>query len=245
MSDLAQEFRETLFPGPKSKDGPLPPLLVALTFVTGLVDSFSYLVLGHVFVGNMTGNVVLLALAMAGTPGFSVQLNIIALCSFVVGSFGGGLLGRREAPDRAHLLASAAAIESILFASTLILSTFAGSPVSVRYAYVLVAALAFSMGVQGAAARKLGIADLNTVVVTQVIVGMGAESRWVGGSGSRLGRRLTAVGSMFAGAAVGALLILRSFFVLPLVIAMVAAVLVVLGSRKYQENGGANSRASA
>jgi hypothetical protein len=39
------------------RHGPLPVLLVGLTFVTGLVDAFSYLSLGHVFVANMTGNV--------------------------------------------------------------------------------------------------------------------------------------------------------------------------------------------
>jgi hypothetical protein len=39
--------------------GPLPALLVVcMTVVTGLVDAFSYLSLGHVFVANMTGNVV-------------------------------------------------------------------------------------------------------------------------------------------------------------------------------------------
>ena len=38
--------------------GPLPVLLVCLTVVTSLVDAFSYLRLGHVFVANMTGNVV-------------------------------------------------------------------------------------------------------------------------------------------------------------------------------------------
>ena len=37
-----------------------------MTLVTGLVDAFSYLVLGHVFVANMTGNVVLLGFALAG-----------------------------------------------------------------------------------------------------------------------------------------------------------------------------------
>ena len=39
--------------------GPLHVFLVCLTVVTGLVDAFSYLSLGHVFVANMTGNVVL------------------------------------------------------------------------------------------------------------------------------------------------------------------------------------------
>ena len=31
-------------------------MLVAMTFVTGLVDAFSYLVRGHVFVANMTAS---------------------------------------------------------------------------------------------------------------------------------------------------------------------------------------------
>ena len=34
--------------------------LLFLTFATGLVDAVSVLVLGHVFVANMTGNVIFL-----------------------------------------------------------------------------------------------------------------------------------------------------------------------------------------
>ncbi len=67
MSFLS-ELRRTLLPARDSKHGPLPPLLVAMTFVTGLVDAFSYLLLGHVFVANMTGNVVLLGFALVGAP---------------------------------------------------------------------------------------------------------------------------------------------------------------------------------
>src|SRR5882724_768321 len=52
-----QEVTATLWPRPNSRDGPLPPLLLTLTVVTGLVDAASYLKLGHVFVANMTGNV--------------------------------------------------------------------------------------------------------------------------------------------------------------------------------------------
>jgi hypothetical protein len=47
-------------------DEPLPALLVCLTVVTGLVDAFSYLRLGHVFGANVTGNVVFLGFALAG-----------------------------------------------------------------------------------------------------------------------------------------------------------------------------------
>jgi hypothetical protein len=42
------------------EQGPLPPLLLTLTVVTGVVDAVSILRLGRVFVANMTGNVVFL-----------------------------------------------------------------------------------------------------------------------------------------------------------------------------------------
>jgi len=62
-----------IIPGRGGEYGPLPPLLVAMTAVTGLVDAFSYLVLGHVFVANMTGNVVFLAFALAGARGHQAR----------------------------------------------------------------------------------------------------------------------------------------------------------------------------
>ena len=54
MTTFIAEARQTLVPGSEVKHGPLPPLLVGMTLVTGLVDAFSYLVLGHVFVANTT-----------------------------------------------------------------------------------------------------------------------------------------------------------------------------------------------
>jgi uncharacterized membrane protein YoaK (UPF0700 family) len=49
----------------------LPPLLLLLTTVTGLVDAVSYLKLGHVFVADMTGNIVFLGFAIADAKDFS------------------------------------------------------------------------------------------------------------------------------------------------------------------------------
>ena len=48
-----------------------------MTLVTGLVDAFSYLVLGHVFVANMTGNVVSLAALL-------VLRRLLKVCSSCV-----------------------------------------------------------------------------------------------------------------------------------------------------------------
>jgi uncharacterized membrane protein YoaK (UPF0700 family) len=47
--------------GAHQNNGALPILLLALTFVTGLIDAVSFFRLDHVFVANMTGKVVFLA----------------------------------------------------------------------------------------------------------------------------------------------------------------------------------------
>jgi uncharacterized membrane protein YoaK (UPF0700 family) len=54
-----------------------------LTVVTGLVNAFSYLVLGHVFVANMTGNVVFLGFALTGASGFSITTTTASSASGV------------------------------------------------------------------------------------------------------------------------------------------------------------------
>jgi hypothetical protein len=54
---IARDVVRTVWPERGDEHGPLAPMLVALTLVTGLVDAVSYIKLGHVFVANMTGNV--------------------------------------------------------------------------------------------------------------------------------------------------------------------------------------------
>lgn len=65
MSAILREAWRTAVPDLHDRHGPLPPLMLLLTVVTGLIDAFSYLVLGHVFVANMTGNVVFAGFAIA------------------------------------------------------------------------------------------------------------------------------------------------------------------------------------
>jgi uncharacterized protein DUF1275 len=97
---VRQDIAATLWPRRDSPDGPLPPLLLALTLVTGLVDATSYLTLGRVFVANMTGNVVFLGFGIAGAGGISVWAPLTALGSFLVGGVGGGRIGARWSNDR-------------------------------------------------------------------------------------------------------------------------------------------------
>ncbi len=231
MSTFLTELRETFLWDRDSRHGPLPPLLVSMTLVTGLVDAFSYLALGHVFVANMTGNVVLLGFALAGAPGFSIEASLVAIASFALGSVAGGRIGARYSKNRGLHLGSATVVQSVGLAAAVALAAAGGSPVPSGYRYGLIVLLAIAMGIQNATARKLAVPDLTTTVLTMTITGITADSALGGGNGSKAGRRLVAVGTMLAGAVVGAAFIVHHSIVYPLVIALIVAAGVGTASR--------------
>ena len=220
MSTFLSDVRQTLVPDRGASFGPLPPLLVALTLVTGLVDSFSYLVLGHVFVANMTGNVVFLGFALVGAPGFSAPASLLALASFGIGSVLGGRIASTYGQHRARHLSLSASTEAILFAISVVLAAFSSSSPQASFRYALIFVLSLAMGVQNATARSLAVPDLTTTVLTLTVTGIAADSALGGGKGSKSGRRLIAVVAMFVGALVGAALVLHVQIVAPLAIAL-------------------------
>ncbi len=236
MSTFLTEVRETLVPGPATPFGPLPPLLVAMTLVTGLVDAFSYLVLGHVFVANMTGNVVFLGFAVAGAHGFSISASLVALVSFGVGSVVGGRIVARYGHHRGRHLAAAMSAESVFLATSLILALWSSNAPQHAFRYALIVVLSLATGIQNASIRKLAVPDLTTTVLTMTVTGIGADSALGGGKGSKSGRRLVAIAAMFVGALVGALLVLHVRIVVPLAIAVFLIALVALAS--YQAGKG-------
>ena len=218
-----------VFKSEHDRDWPLPLFLLGLTLVTGLIDAFSYLALGHVFVANMTGNVVFLAFALAGAPGFSIAASLIALLAFVAGAAIGGRLGsgrwariavacspgprRSRRPCSARLpLSPSRAIRASEFGRDL-----------------LIVLLAVAMGMQNATARWLAVPDLTTTVVTLTIAGIAADGRLGAGGDSRLGRRTLAVMVMFGGALIGAWLVLMGAGTLNLLLALGVAGTIAVG----------------
>jgi uncharacterized membrane protein YoaK (UPF0700 family) len=221
---LVTDLRETLMPGRTGRHGPLPPLLLSMTVVTGLVDAFSYLLLGHVFVANMTGNVVFLGFALAGAPGFSIASSLTAVAAFSTGALLGGTLGSRHHDHRGQLHSSAASVQALFLAASIILVTVSGSPIAAGYHYALIAALGIAMGIQNAAARKIAVPDLTTTVLTLTITGIAADSSLAGGEGSKAIRRLLAIAAMLGGALLGAVLIRHTQPYPPLAIALAVIV---------------------
>jgi uncharacterized membrane protein YoaK (UPF0700 family) len=205
LRDVAQTFR----PGADARHGPLVPMMVALTVLTGLVDAVSYLELGHVFVANMTGNVVFLGFAIAGAGGLSAVASLLALGSFMLGALAGGWLSARHTAHRGRLLRAALIAQAVLIMLALLIALLAHEPLQKSVRYELIVALALAMGVQNAAALRLSVPELTTTVLTRTLTGIASQARLIGGSGAHCGRRSVAVAAMLLGAFTGALLVLH------------------------------------
>jgi uncharacterized membrane protein YoaK (UPF0700 family) len=204
-----------------TNDRRLPPVLLALTLTTGLIDAASYLGLGHVFTANMTGNIVLLGFGLANAGGLPVVAPLISLGAFLLGAAAGGRLGTGVARRHERVVLLGVGSEVALLA----LAAGVASAIHVRVgsgsAYVIIALVAVAMGMRNAIVRKLAVPDLTTTVLTLTLTGIAADT--AGGS-VRKGpsvRRLSAVAAMLFGALIGALLEKHSLS-LPLAVAAAA-----------------------
>jgi uncharacterized membrane protein YoaK (UPF0700 family) len=212
-------------------------LMLVLTFSTGVIDAVGYLGLDRVFTGNMTGNVVILGMALLGADHLPVLGPSIALAGFIVGAV---IAGRVLKPETAGwsrrttgLLTGVgvamAAVAGVLFEH----APQAGDPVTLG----ITGALATAMGVQAATARHLSVKDVTTVVVTSTLTGLAADSRLGGGTGAHWGRRLGAVVLILAGAAAGAALLHVHAGLGVLLTAVLTIAVAVTGGRAWTQRG--------
>lgn len=208
----------------------LPRLLLTLTVVTGMVDAFSYLALGHVLVANMTGNVVFSGFALAGASGFLWWALLLAVLAFLAGAVLGGHLRKRLGEHRGRHLFGSTLIESACVAAAAALTLVAPAPFRGAGLVALVVLLGVAMGLQNATARALAVPDLTTTVLTLTLTGIAADAS--SGHGSKLGRRLAPVLAMFLGALAGAVLVVRGDHAAALGLATALLVLVTVAARR-------------
>jgi len=203
----------------------LPLLLIGLTVVTGLVDAFSYLRLGHVFVANMTGNVVFLGFGLAGVGEISIVASLLAILAFALGATLGGRWAAGRALHRGHLLAAATAVQ----AGALLVASVIASTAGVGSSWVrltLIGLLALAMGGQNAVVRRLAVPDLTTTVLTLTVTGLVADTT---PQPVRV-RRLISVLAMLAGALLGGVLLRWVGLAAPLWLAAVLLVACAAGA---------------
>jgi uncharacterized membrane protein YoaK (UPF0700 family) len=189
--------------------------LIALTFNTGLIDAVSFISLGHVFTANMTGNIVLLGFAVGGATGLSAARSGASLLAFMAGALFGGMINVRHSGwTQMRLLKRAIVIEAVLLLMAASFAASAGTKteISSSLTYGLIVLMALAMGVRNAVVRKLAVPDLTTTVLTLTVTGIASDSSLAGGANPRWRSRVTAVMTMFAGAAAGAMLLRYGVF---------------------------------
>ncbi|MEV4776485.1 YoaK family protein [Microbacterium sp. LWH12-1.2] len=207
-------------------------MMMVLTFVTGVVDAVGFLGLDRVFVGNMTGNIVILGMAVAGADDLPVLGPAIALGTFTLGAFIGGMLLRRRRKvwgGAVSTLLIAGAVVLMLLGVAYVVPGWEDAPALELIASSCTAA---AMGAQAAVARSLAVADVTTVVVTSTLTSLASESLVNGGVRGLWNRRFAAIAVIFSGALVGALLLRFFGLAVPLLLAALLTVVVVaLGHR--------------
>ncbi len=217
-------------PPSSSPASPLPGLLLLLSVTTGLVDAVSVLGLGKVFTANMTGNVVFLGFAAAGTPGFKVAPYLVALITFFIGALIAGRVGQNfvKRPLRQWLTVAAMIEAALLWIAAGVALNFDVPTLAPKVGlFAIITLTAIAMGFRNATIRQLKVPDLTTTVLTLTVTGLAADSSMAGGGNPNLIRRIGAIVAIFAGAAAGALMVVHMGLALPL---MVSGLIVLLGT---------------
>ncbi|BDI21406.1 YoaK family protein [Herbiconiux sp. L3-i23] len=182
-------------------------LMLALTFSTGVVDAVGYLGLDRVFTGNMTGNVVILGMALTGADDLPIVGPVLALVGFVLGAIVAGRVLRRAPVGWTRRATWLLAVVAAIIVVSIIPVLVGGESPAEPFLFTVTSLLGAAMGMQAGVARHLGVADVTTVVVTSTLVGLAFESRLGKANGQKWLRRLSAIVLIAFGALVGAALL--------------------------------------
>jgi uncharacterized membrane protein YoaK (UPF0700 family) len=144
------------------------PLLLLLAWAAGNVDASTFAGLGHVFTANMTGNTVLLGLALGQGELLTALRSLTALAGFILGAAAGTGIAR-TGPGRGTWTASATRTvlaEAVVLAVLAVARAIAGPDLGSGWAYVLIGLSGLAMGLQSAAVRHVNVAGASTTYIT-------------------------------------------------------------------------------
>jgi uncharacterized membrane protein YoaK (UPF0700 family) len=218
-------------------------VLLALTFCAGSMDAISYLGMGGVFVGMMTGNLVILGFSIGTLSTGHIIQSLVSMAGFVVGVGIGELIvgpGRVFVPwpPRATVGIGIELVLITTFAAGWM--AFGGGPDGIVQ-HLLLATASTGMGMQTAVSRSLVRSSApptgvtGNPFVTSTLAGMashlfsGLAFRWV--------PHAVALVALIAGAATGAVLLERVPLLAPLgtLTVLTAAVLAAAFTLNHDE----------
>ena len=136
--------------------------LALLSFAAGSMDAIAFLALGEVFTSAMSGNTILLGLAIGQGHVNAALHSSAALLGYLAGvSMAYVALAKFERGQGWTL-----GLEALFLVAFAALWFSTGTPFAMPAVYGLIALSAIAMGLQGAIGRSLGVPGLMTVIFT-------------------------------------------------------------------------------
>jgi uncharacterized membrane protein YoaK (UPF0700 family) len=142
-------------------------LLFFLAITSGSADGWSYLRLGHAFVANMTGNTVLLGVALFGQY-HEVFHRLIALVFYVIGVAIGTYVTRNVEHDAvwSKSITRTLFLEGIILLASEVLWIWARGMPSPLIKFVLLSCVAVSIGLQSGSLLPLRLPGVITTYIS-------------------------------------------------------------------------------
>jgi uncharacterized membrane protein YoaK (UPF0700 family) len=194
-------------------------LLVCMTLVTGACDALAFAHLGGVFTSVMTGNMVLLGIAVSRGDLTTFVLVGLALVAYVVGALLGACVAgdpRNHDPLWPRRVTYALLAETgVLLAFAVLWLTLTPTDATRNLNMLLVALCAVALGVQSSAVLRFGIAGLSTTYLTgtlTTVIAAAVARRPV----RQVGRAILTLIALVVGAALGVLALRYALWLAPL-----------------------------
>jgi uncharacterized membrane protein YoaK (UPF0700 family) len=217
-------------------------LAVVLTIGTGATDVASFTRLGDVFTSVITGNLVLLGLAIGELSGALATHAVVAFAGYMAGvAIGARLVPAGPAPGPWHrALPAPLLVELVLLAGfTVGWELTSGAPGGAAQ-LVLLAVAAVAMGTQSAAARGFG-GSVSTTYLTSTLITVVAAWVTPGRSVMMHRREVLLLVGLAGGAALGGVVIAHAPAALP-AIPVAALVLVIAAALLWDHRSAIRSR---
>jgi uncharacterized membrane protein YoaK (UPF0700 family) len=209
-------------------------LLIALTFAAGAVDAVVFLRL-DVFTAVMTGNIVLLGLAIGQGAFRNALRSLIALAAYAGGVLAAARLVGATPHDSvwpAHVT-RAFAIEWLLHSAFLAGWIATDARPDGLAAASLIAVSGVAMGIQAATARTLA-PSMSTTYVTGTLTALLSELSALGALGPDSRRRVAIVLALGLGAVCGALVLVSAAVLAPALPVLVIGAVVVIAATRFR-----------
>jgi uncharacterized membrane protein YoaK (UPF0700 family) len=217
-------------------------LAVVLTLGTGATDVASFTRLGGVFTSVITGNLVLLGLAVGRLSGSLATHAVVTFAGYMAGVAAGARMvpaGQAPGAPWQQTLPAALLVEFGLLAGFTVGWELTGAAPRGAAQLALLAVAAAAMGTQSAAARGFG-ARVSTTYLTSTLISVVAAWVTPGRPARMQWREVSLLGALAAGAAAGGVVIANAAAWLP-AIPLTALVLVICAARAW-DGGPAQPR---